>query len=114
MLRDVHELHKYGIVVRDIKGDQYVRGTLVDFSQALVTPNICGSEGGLEPAWTLVSWAAWDLYSFQKFVIDPWNKIDWPDARPPKCTLQAYPNDNSYLDRLRTSHPQQQRPFYPY
>jgi hypothetical protein len=66
----------------------------VDFSQALVTPNICSSEGGPELAWTFLSWAAWDLYTFQKFVIDPWDKIDWPDARPPKCTLQAYPNDN--------------------
>lgn len=40
MLKDLHQLHRCGIVVGDIKEDAYVDGKLVDFSQAVVVPHM--------------------------------------------------------------------------
>ncbi|KAJ4412865.1 hypothetical protein N0V82_008716 [Gnomoniopsis sp. IMI 355080] len=40
MLSDLHQLHRVGIVVYDLKEDAYVAGKLVDFSKAVVVPHI--------------------------------------------------------------------------
>jgi hypothetical protein len=42
MLERPHELHKHGIVVRDLSDRQYVNGTLVDLSMASTVPHPFG------------------------------------------------------------------------
>jgi len=112
MLRDVHQLHKCGIVVRDLHAGQYVNGVLVDFSRAWTVPHFFGPERGAWPRWTFSSLAAGDLYTFQKRVIDEWNKqIHWfnetntvhQSERLRKTRLRAYPTtpEKGALARLR-------------
>ncbi|UPK95483.1 hypothetical protein LCI18_006418 [Fusarium solani-melongenae] len=127
MLRDLKELHRCGIVVRDLKYQQYINGTLVDFSHAWTIPHIWGPEQGLQPRWAFASMAAWDLYCFQCQVIGEWNL----DATNPKnwqkpCRLVAYRGINgrsirglrwmeekpSVYDHLRPR-PGRQGPFLP-
>ncbi|KAI1034640.1 hypothetical protein LB504_004764 [Fusarium proliferatum] len=81
MLEGLHDLHKHGIVVRDLNGGQYVNGTLVDLSLASTVPHPFGPDPdplGLgkvwQPRWTFQSLAAWDLYCFQAEVIKPWHE----------------------------------------
>lgn len=40
MIKDLHQLHRLGIINNDIKEDAYVDGKLVDFSEAIVVPHI--------------------------------------------------------------------------
>lgn len=40
MIRDLHQLHRCGIVVWDLKEDAYLDGKLVDFSKAVVVPHM--------------------------------------------------------------------------
>ncbi|EEU35619.1 uncharacterized protein NECHADRAFT_52380 [Fusarium vanettenii 77-13-4] len=95
MLRDLKELHKCGIVVRDLKYQQYINGTLVDFSHAWTIPHIWGPEQGLQPSWAFASMAAWDLFCFQREVIGEWNWwADFPRSRRKHCRLVAYRDIN--------------------
>jgi hypothetical protein len=94
MLSNLKALHRCGIVIGDVRGDQWVDGKLVDFSYAVTAPSFYGPEGGRLLGWTFASLAAWDLWCFQLRVIDIWN-FNW--ARIPKdkrkgrkCRLQAY------------------------
>ncbi|RSM15066.1 hypothetical protein CDV31_005146 [Fusarium ambrosium] len=128
MLRDLKELHKFGIVVRDIKAQQYINGTLVDFSHAWTIPHVWGPEEGIQPRWAFASMAAWDLFCFQYEVIGDWNleAKRWPDIRRKPCRLVAYkgvngqsvgglgqnPNRASVYDRLRIR-PGNEGPFLP-
>ncbi|KAJ4209583.1 hypothetical protein NW759_013437 [Fusarium solani] len=127
MLRDLKELHKCGIVVRDLKYQQYINGTIVDFSHAWTIPHIWGPEEGLQPRWAFASMAAWDLYCFQYQVIGEWNwGANFPESRQKPCRLVAYRGINgrsireygqtnygpSVYDRLRPR-PGRQGPFLP-
>jgi hypothetical protein len=103
MLKNLHKLHFLGIVIRDLKPDQYINGVLVDLSLASTVPHpygptVSGRESPWQPRWTYESLAAWDLYSFQCHVIDFWkhnSQIFFQKRRrngiQKKCSLQAYP-----------------------
>ncbi|EMT67989.1 hypothetical protein FOC4_g10012385 [Fusarium odoratissimum] len=103
MLKDIHKLHFLGIVIRDLKPDQYIDGVLVDLSLASTVPHpygpsATGRESPWQPRWTYESLAAWDLYSFQCHVIDFWkhnSKIFFRrrcrNGIPKTCNLVAYP-----------------------
>ncbi|KAH7243079.1 hypothetical protein B0J15DRAFT_597869 [Fusarium solani] len=117
MLKDLHELHESGIVVRDLSLQQYVRGILVDLSMAWTIPHPCGL-GGWAPRWTFQSLAAADLYDFQTNIIDQWRSLaKRPDEYPEPerilktCSLRAY---NTVVQKkdLRPR-PDRQRPFLP-
>ncbi|KAH7244413.1 uncharacterized protein BKA55DRAFT_692218 [Fusarium redolens] len=69
-LRNLRELHKSGIVIRDLKWQQYLNGQLADFSFAWTIPHIFGPESGLRPRWSFESMAAWDLKCFQEILDD--------------------------------------------
>ncbi|RSL48139.1 hypothetical protein CEP53_009642 [Fusarium sp. AF-6] len=127
MLRDLKELHKCGIVVRDIHAQQYINGTLVDFSHAWTIPHVWGPEEGIQPRWAFASMAAWDLFCFQVEVIRDWNlEAERSDSRRKPCRLVAYrgvngrsvagfgqdPNRASVYDRLRIR-PGNEGPFLP-
>ncbi|RSL61770.1 hypothetical protein CEP54_006094 [Fusarium duplospermum] len=112
MLEELHEIHRCGIVIRDMSISQYVNGILVDFSMAWTMPHPLGPGGGLEPSWTFQSIAAWDLYCFQTKVIDLWNDYlkHTLDTRNRECQLRAYRHPNQYSLR---SQPSRQGPFLP-
>ncbi|KAM0432228.1 hypothetical protein ACHAPT_004766 [Fusarium lateritium] len=93
MLEGLHEIHRCGIVVRDMSISQYVNGVLVDFSMAWTMPHPFGPGRGMEPSWTFQSLAAWDLVCFQTKVIDWWNELRHHlPAKQRKCPLQAHPD----------------------
>jgi len=73
MLRNLHWLHRCGIVVRDLKEQQYYEGQIVDFSHAWTVPHITAPRNNLRPVWAWRSMAAWDLRCFQVFIINYWN-----------------------------------------
>jgi hypothetical protein len=75
MLRDLHSLHKCGIVVRDLKEQQYYEGKIGDFSHAWTVPHILGPGNDVRPVWAWRSMAAWDLRCFQVDIIDEWKDI---------------------------------------
>lgn len=112
MLKELHEIHQCGIVIRDMSISQYVNGILVDFSMAWTMPHPFGPGGGLEPAWTFQSWAAWDLFCFQTKVIDIWNDRlrEVLGASQRKCRIRAYPHREQYWLRPQSF---QQRPLLP-
>ncbi|RTE82170.1 hypothetical protein BHE90_003312 [Fusarium euwallaceae] len=112
MLEELHQIHRCGIVIRDLSISQYVNGILVDFSMAWTMPHPIGPGGGLKPTWTFQSLAAWDLYCFQKKVIDLWNIYlnNTLDIGHGECRLRVYRHPNEYS--LRPS-PSRQRPFLP-
>ncbi|RMJ08872.1 hypothetical protein CDV36_011501 [Fusarium kuroshium] len=118
MLKDLHELHESGIVVRDLSLQQYVRGTLVDLSMAWTIPHPYGLGGGWKPRWTFQSLAAKDLYDFQTNVIDEWRIVakrpqEYPEPEriPKACSLRAY--DTVDKTRNMRPRPDRQRPFLP-
>ncbi|KAF5679777.1 hypothetical protein FHETE_668 [Fusarium heterosporum] len=110
-LRNVHELHKSGIVLRDLKAVQYIDGQLVDFSHAWTIPHIFDPEGGIRPRWVFESMAALDLKCFQDMINSCWYSISQfdPPLKMPK--LVAW-RDDEVLGRLR-SRPQMYGPFLP-
>ncbi|EEU45639.1 uncharacterized protein NECHADRAFT_93838 [Fusarium vanettenii 77-13-4] len=113
MLEDLHEIHRCGIVIRDMSISQYVNGVLVDFSMAWTMPHPFGPGGlGLEPTWKFQSLAAWDLYCFQTKVIDVWNNYlrYVLGTMQRECRLQAYRHPAPYMLRPQ---PSRQRPFLP-
>ncbi|KAF5587505.1 hypothetical protein FPANT_6850 [Fusarium pseudoanthophilum] len=95
--------HPLGIVVRDLKPEQYIDGTLIDLSLASTVPHPYsptaeGPESPFQPRWTYESLAAYDLYNFQVHVIDFWkhNQKFWFSKRAQngvqtKTTVDAYP-----------------------
>lgn len=124
MLRDLHELHEIGIVVRDLGIWQYLDGVLVDLSLAWTMPHPFGPGRGWKPRWTFQSCAAWDLYSFQVNVIDDWRREaakhrrvasdgDLPrlEAVPKTCSLRAYQSPEQARELRPRS--DRQRPFLP-
>jgi hypothetical protein len=131
MLEGLHGLHKHGIVVLDLSDRQYVNGTLVDLSMASTVPHPFGPDPdplGLgkcwQPRWTFQSLAAWDLYCFQKYVIDAWDigLAEFLDAKPgtkglrKTCWLQAYrlPSQTRNLRPRDRRYPsQEQSPYLP-
>lgn len=70
LLRNLHQLHKHGIVMRDIQPAQYVDGKLVDFSYSWTFPLVLARGGPSRPDWSSASFAARDLYDFQHNIID--------------------------------------------
>ncbi|KAF4943306.1 hypothetical protein FGADI_13504 [Fusarium gaditjirri] len=81
MLRNLRQLHKSGIVVRDLKSQQYYEGVLCDLSHAWTIPHIFGPEGGMRPRWAFASMAAWDLKCFHLMVESMNDSADM--AEPP-------------------------------
>ncbi|KAI8725507.1 hypothetical protein NCS52_00122000 [Fusarium sp. LHS14.1] len=113
MLEDLHEIHRCGIVIRDMSISQYVNGVLVDFSMAWTMPHPFGPSGwNLEPTWTFQSLAAWDLYCFQTRVLEVWKNFlrDALGTMQRECRLQAYRHPAQYMLRAQ---PSRQRPFLP-
>ncbi|KAF9767152.1 hypothetical protein IL306_000328 [Fusarium sp. DS 682] len=131
MLEGVHDLHKHGIVVRDLYHKQYVNGTLIDLSFASTVPHPFGPDPDplgsgkcWQPRWTFQSLAAYDLYCFQKRVIKVWHEdlSTFMKSKPgtkgikKTCWLRAYglsshtrslrPRDGRYSN-------QEQRPYLP-
>ncbi|KAF4955582.1 hypothetical protein FGADI_4417 [Fusarium gaditjirri] len=100
LLRNLRELHKSGIVVRDLKWQQYLDGQLVDFSFAWTIPHIFGPESGLRPRWTFESMAAWDLRCFQAILDDFDRSAERQVPRLRKHSLVAWQKDDMY-QRLR-------------
>ncbi|KAH7163846.1 hypothetical protein DER46DRAFT_575193 [Fusarium sp. MPI-SDFR-AT-0072] len=100
LLRNLRELHKSGIVIRDLKWQQYLDGQLVDFSFAWTIPHIFGPESGLRPRWSFESMAAWDLQCFQTILNDFDTRAE--SSVPPlrKHNLVAWQSDDMY-ERLR-------------
>ncbi|KAM0494669.1 hypothetical protein ACHAP8_008539 [Fusarium lateritium] len=89
MLRDVHNLHKCGIVIRDLKEQQYYEGQLGDFSHAWTVPHLLAPGNGIRPDWAWRSMAAWDLHCFQRDIIDPSTRMalrSHPPLKPPTVT----------------------------
>ncbi|KAM0427857.1 hypothetical protein ACHAPT_007316 [Fusarium lateritium] len=118
MLKNLHELHESGIVVRDLAQWQYMDGVLVDLSLASTMPHPFGPGRGWKPRWTFQSWAAWDLHAFQTNVIEYWRELasvpwDTPHAKafPKTCSLRAYESQGEARE-LRPR-PDRQRPFLP-
>lgn len=68
LLKNLHSIHKSGIVIQDLKDCQYIDGHLVDFSHAWTIPHTYGPEGGLRPRWMFESMAAWDIKCFQDII----------------------------------------------
>ncbi|KAI1010814.1 hypothetical protein LB503_004986 [Fusarium chuoi] len=78
--REIYDqmLHFLGIVIRDLKPDQYIDGILIDLSLASTVPHPYGPtaegpESPWQPRWTYESLAAYDLYNFQVHVIEFWS-----------------------------------------
>ncbi|RKL47714.1 hypothetical protein BFJ72_g1945 [Fusarium proliferatum] len=131
MLEGLHELHKHGIVVKDLSDRQYVNGTLVDLSMSSTVPHPFGPDPdptGLgnwwQPRWTFQSLAAWDLYCFQEYVIETWKEglAHFLKAKPgmrglkKTCWIQAYrlPKETRELrPRGRSRRDEEQRPYLP-
>ncbi|KAF5564907.1 hypothetical protein FPHYL_4501 [Fusarium phyllophilum] len=111
MLRNLRQLHRCGIVVRDLKAQQYYEGQLGDFSHSWTIPHVFDPEGGIRPPWTFASMAAWDLKCFQLMIEDA-NKSA-RRAEPPlrECNSSAWRNYERYSS-LRPR-PGTQRPFLP-
>ncbi|KAH9906648.1 kinetochore Sim4 complex subunit FTA2-domain-containing protein [Xylariomycetidae sp. FL2044] len=78
MIRTMHELHKYGIVHRDVKENNYIGGVLLEFDNSITFPHmvfdfdIAGYEGCAE---TIEFYEApvHDLLCIDSFV-DEWNE----------------------------------------
>ncbi|KAF5528959.1 hypothetical protein FNAPI_14033 [Fusarium napiforme] len=100
LLRNLRELHRSGIVIRDLKEQQYLDGQLVDFSFAWTIPHILGPESGLRPPWSFESMAAWDLQCFQTILDDFDKKAERAVPRIRKHNLVARQGDDMY-QRLR-------------
>lgn len=105
MLRDLHQLHKCGIVVRDLKDQQYYEGQLADFSHAWTVPHITAPGEGLRPAWAWKSMAAWDLHCFQHHIIEEWKnqaETSIPPLKP--TTVIAWHNGENGHDLRSQAH----------
>ncbi|KLO98642.1 uncharacterized protein Y057_4122 [Fusarium fujikuroi] len=111
LLRNLRELHKSGIVVRDLEWQQYQDGQLVDFSFAWTIPHILGPESGLRPRWSFESMAAWDLQCFQTILDDSDKQAELAVPRLRKHSLVAWQSDDMY-QRLRPR-PQSYGPALP-
>ncbi|KAH7197875.1 kinetochore Sim4 complex subunit FTA2-domain-containing protein [Fusarium flagelliforme] len=125
MIENLNELHKNGIVVRDIRGEQYVNGVLVDLSCSKTAPHpygptLSGEPSKYQPRWTFASLAAWDLYQFQHSIICGWNKrveywvklLGRPQGLPVHCPFEAYPVPYS-CEEARAKHERPYGPFLP-
>ncbi|KAF5241773.1 hypothetical protein FANTH_8989 [Fusarium anthophilum] len=86
MLRDLRQLHKCGIVVRDLKCVQYLEGHLCDFSHAWTIPHILGPEGGILSRWSFLSMAAWDLKCFHEMAHAMNEDADLAEPPLKRCT----------------------------
>ncbi|KAJ4131781.1 hypothetical protein NW768_005980 [Fusarium equiseti] len=125
MIENLNELHKNGIVVRDIRGEQYVNGVLVDLSCSETAhhpygPTPSGEPSKYQPRWTFASLAAWDLYAFQHAIICGWNKrveywvklLGRPQGLPIFCPFEAYPVPYA-SEEARAKHERPYGPFLP-
>ncbi|KAI1032909.1 hypothetical protein LB504_006315 [Fusarium proliferatum] len=111
MLRNLRQLHKCGIVVRDLKSQQYYEGQLCDLSHAWTIPHIFGPEDRIRPSWTFTSLAAWDVKCFQD-IIDEAN-LSAPRAKPPLKGTELVAKRNEARYRSLRPRPGMQGPFLP-
>ncbi|RKL37158.1 hypothetical protein BFJ72_g7814 [Fusarium proliferatum] len=111
MLRNLRQLHKCGIVVRDLKSQQYYEGHLGDFSHAWTIPHIFGPEGGNRPPWAFASMAAWDLKCFHDMVKSMNESADMAEPPLNRCK-SIIPRNEERCESLRPR-PSRQRPFLP-
>ncbi|KAF4436360.1 hypothetical protein FACUT_6524 [Fusarium acutatum] len=112
MLRNLRQLHKCGIVVRDLKSVQYHEGHLCDFSHAWTIPHVLGPEGGLQqPRWAFASMAAWDLKCFHEMAK---SINDWADmVEPPLKRCNSVISRNEERCESLRPRPSMQGPFLP-
>lgn len=108
MFSNLKKIHRCGIIVQDVKLDQFVDGKIVDFSCAITIPHLYGPDGICpRPSWTYASLAANDLHDFQLHVVDYWNEMDWercyPGVVPPprKSKFHAYTVHERYWGEER-------------
>jgi hypothetical protein len=111
MLRNLRQLHRCGIVVRDLKSQQYHEGQLCDLSHAWTIPHIFGPEGGMRPRWAFASMAAWDLKCFQDMIEEANMYALRPEPPLKLSNLVARRNDEVY-NNLRPR-PSMYGPFLP-
>ncbi|KAF4450662.1 hypothetical protein F53441_6323 [Fusarium austroafricanum] len=111
MLRNLRQLHKCGIVVRDLKAQQYYEGQLGDLSLAWTVPHIFGPEHGIRPRWLFASMAAWDLKCFQDMVNHENERASRAEPPLKPQNLVAWRKDEAY-ERLRPR-PWMVKPFLP-
>jgi hypothetical protein len=111
-LRNLHDLHKSGIIIQDLKDQQYLDGHLADFSHAWTIPHTYGPEGGIRPRWMFESMAAWDLKCFQKIIDDERFVIQWYKLAVRMPNIAAW-RDEEVLGRLR-SRDKTYGPFLPF
>ncbi|KAH7244401.1 uncharacterized protein BKA55DRAFT_618554 [Fusarium redolens] len=104
-------LHRCGIVVRDLKSQQYHEGQLCDLSHAWTIPHIFGPEGGMRPRWAFASMAAWDLKCFQDMIEEANMYALRPEPPLKLSNLVARRNDEVY-NNLRPR-PGMYGPFLP-
>ncbi|SPJ81632.1 uncharacterized protein FTOL_09037 [Fusarium torulosum] len=112
LLRNLHDLHKSGIIVQDLKTEQYIDGHLADFSHAWTIPHTYGPEGGLRPRWMFESMAAWDLKCFQRIIDKEKQLIQFFKLAVRMPNVAAW-RDKEVLGRLR-SRDQTYGPFLPF
>jgi hypothetical protein len=112
LLRNLHDLHKSGIIVQDLKTEQYLDGHLADFSHAWTIPHTYGPEGGLRPRWMFASMAAWDLKCFQRIINKEKQMIEGFKLAVRMPNIAAW-RDKEVLGRLR-SRDQTYGPFLPF
>ncbi|KAG7414502.1 hypothetical protein Forpe1208_v007088 [Fusarium oxysporum f. sp. rapae] len=111
MLRNLRQLHKCGIIVRDLKDQQYYEGHLCDFSHAWTIPHIFGPAGGMRPRWAFASMAAWDLKCFDPMV-KSMNDFAFMAEPPLKKRKSVAWRDDERYESLRRR-PGMQGPFLP-
>jgi hypothetical protein len=111
MLRNLRQLHKCGIVVRDLKDQQYYEGQLCDFSHAWTIPHILGPEGGILSRWAFLSMAAWDLKCFHLMAESMNDGADLAEPPLKRCT-SIVSRSQERCGSLRPR-PSMQGPFLP-
>ncbi|KAH7216471.1 hypothetical protein BKA60DRAFT_542091 [Fusarium oxysporum] len=104
-------LHKCGIVVRDLKSQQYYEGQLCDLSHAWAIPHVFGPEGGIRPSWAFASMAAWDLKCFHD-MIEEANESALRAEPPLKPSNSVAKRNDERYESLRPRLGMQ-RPFLP-
>ncbi|KAI0426287.1 kinetochore Sim4 complex subunit FTA2-domain-containing protein [Xylaria sp. FL1042] len=103
MLRNLKLLHKYGIVQRDIRQDNYREGKLVDFSAALTVPHfLLDKELGYNNLEEIYDYEVDDGYAFDNMI------DDWSAETGTRIWTRFLPNFR-YRERLRSEPKEKQQ-----
>lgn len=86
MYADLEELHKLGILVRDIHPGNYLKGKIIDFSMAWTMPHICferASPAGIKEVRSM------EPYKFEQMV-DDWTHWYEEEIEKPEGLLRSH------------------------